>query len=90
MFGKPFGGRADILAGVTVRIYRLCGNPGAEKGCSIGMGDAVENKEDGTGTSRLRRIEGKACCACLLSAHWRGGNLRCSPLVELLSRIDRK
>ncbi len=54
------------------------------------MGDAVENKEDGTGTSRLRRIEGKACGACLLSAHWRGGNLRCSPLVELLSRIDRK
>ena len=54
------------------------------------MGDAVENKEDRTGTSRLRRIEGKACCACLLSAHWRGGNLRCSPLVELLSRIDRK
>ena len=86
MFGKPFGGRGHpcwrnwYLYGYTVNAVIR----------SIGMGDAVENKEDGTGTSRLRRIEGKACCACLLSAHWRGGNLRCSPLVELLSRIDRK
>ena len=67
MFGKPFGVRTGILAGVIgiCTDNRLCGNPGAEKGCSIGMGDVVENRADGTDTSYGRRKKARlAVRAC--------------------------